>query len=276
MPDIFTYSEYRKYLGDAWTERKAQDSKFSHRFIALRAGFSSSAFFSRILTGDVNLTPSGALRLAEVFRLNHQETRYFELLVLFDQSRSHEERMHFLDRLATWRRHPLPEVDSSKIAFCRDWKSVAVLETLDLVEHRDDHERLGKMMFPPILGAEIEESLRLLDELGLARRDDAGIWRKTDKFLTTGDSDAEAIDIFRQKTMALGIEAMDRFSREDRSISTLTLTLSKEAFERVRDRLRHLRREIMEISRSDDKADRVVQINFQAFPLSIRPAEEVA
>jgi len=276
MPDIFTYTEYRKYLADTWTERKAQDPKFSHRFIALRAGFSSSAFFSRILTGDVNLTPSGALRLAEVFRLNHQETRYFELLVLFDQSRSHEERMHFLDRLATWRRHPLPEVDASKLAFCRDWKSVAVLETLDLVEHGDDHESLGKMMFPPIPGAEIEESLRLLDELGLARRDEAGIWRKTDKFLTTGDSDAEAIDIFRQKTMELGIEAMHRFSREDRSISTLTLTLSKEAFERVRDRLRHLRREIMEISRSDDKADRVVQINFQAFPLSMRQAEDAA
>ena len=276
MPDIFTYTEYRKYLGDAWTERKAQDSKFSHRFIAQRAGFNSSAFFSRILTGDVNLTPSGALRLAEVFHLNHQETRYFELLVLFDQSRSHEERMHFLDRIATWRRNPVPEIDASRVAFCRDWKAVAILETLDLVEHRDDHGRLGRMMFPPIPGAEVEESLRLLDELGLARRDEAGIWRKTDKFLTTGDSDAVAIDIFRQKTMELGIEALDRFSREDRSISTLTLTLSKEAFERVRDRIRHLRREIMEISRSDDKADRVVQINFQAFPLSMRPAEDPA
>lgn len=276
MPDIFTYTEYRKYLADAWTERKAQDARFSHRFIAQRAGFNSSAFFSRILTGDVNLAPSGALRLAEVFHLNHQETRYFELLVLFDQSRSHEERMHFLDRIATWRRNPVPEIDASRLAFCKDWKAVAVLETLDLVEHRDDHERLGKMMFPPVPSAEIEESLRLLDELGLARRDEAGIWRKTDKFLTTGDSDAEAIDIFRQKTMELGIESMHRFSREDRSISTLTLTLSKEAFERVRDRLRHLRREIMEISRSDDKADRVVQINFQAFPLSIRPTEDLA
>jgi len=91
------------------------------------------------------------------------------------------------------------------------------------------------------------------------------------RFLTTGDADAEAIDIFRQKTMELGIEAIDRFTREDRSISTLTVTLSKAAFERVRDKLRHLRREILEISRSDAESDRVVQINFQVFPVSIRP-----
>lgn len=276
MPDILTYTEYRKFLADAWTERKAEDPRFSHRFIAQRAGFSSSAFFSRILTGDVNLTPSGALRLAEVFHLNHQETRYFEILVLYDQARSQEERMHFLDRIATWRKSHVPQIDSSQIAFCRDWKAVAVLETLDLVEHQDDHELLGKMMRPQIPGPEIEKNLRLLEKLGLARRDTAGVWRKTETFLTTGDAEAEAIDIFRQKTMELGIEAIDRFTREDRSISTLTLTLSKEAFERVRDKLRHLRREILEISRSDTEADRVMQVNFQVFPLSIRRPTEVA
>ena len=273
MADLFSYTDYRKYLADAWTERKAQDSRFSHRFIAQRAGFNSSAFFSRLLTGDVNLSPSGALRLAEVFHLNYQETRYFELLVLFDQARSQEERLHFLDRIATWRRSPVPQIESSQMAFCRDWKAVAVLETLDLIEHRDDHESLGRMMRPQIPGVEIEENLRLLEELGLVRRDDEGVWRKTELFLTTGDAEAEAIDLFRQKTMELGIEAIDRFSREDRSISTLTLTLSKPAFERVRDRLRHLRREILEISRSDTGADRVMQLNFQVFPISIRPSE---
>lgn len=275
MPDIFSHTEYRKFLAQAWTERKTEDPRFSHRFIAQRAGFSSSAFFSRILTGDVNLTPSGALRLAEVFHLNHQETRYFELLVLFDQARSQEERMHFLDRIATWRKSPVPQIESSQIAFCRDWKAVAVLETLDLVEHSVDHEALGRMMRPQMTASEIETNLALLDELGLARKGDDGIWRKTEAFLTTGDADAEAIDIFRQKTMELGIEAIDRFSREDRSISTLTVTLSKEAFERVRDKLRHLRREILEISRSDEEADRVMQINFQVFPVSIR-TEKVA
>jgi len=77
--------------------------------------------------------------------------------------------------------------------------------------------------------------------------------------------------LFCTPTMELGIASIDRFTREDRSISTLTVTLSKASFEIVRDRLRHLRRDILEISRGDDQSDRVVQINFQAFPLAIRP-----
>jgi len=270
MPDLNTYTDYRKFLSDAWTERKAQDPRFSHRFIGQRAGFASSAFFSRILSGDVNLTPSGALRLAEVFHLGYQETRYFELLVLLDQARSQEERMHFLDRIATWRRTPVAVMESSQVAFCRDWRAVAILECLDLLEHRDDHALLGSFLKPSATGDEVEEILKLLENLGLARRDDQGIWRSTETTLSTGDSEAQAVDIFRQSTMELGIASIDRFTREDRSISTLTVTLSKASFERVRDRLRHLRRDILEISRGDEESDRVVQINFQAFPLAIR------
>lgn len=271
MPEIFTYTDYRKFLSDAWTERKSRDAKFSHRFIALRAGFASSGFFSKILSGDVNLTPTGALKLAEIFRLSNRETRYFELLVLYDQARSHEERMLFLDRIVASRNLGVPELETSKTAFCRDWRAVAILQALDLIEHRDDHALLGRMLNPKVDGAEVGRILGLLDELGLASKGDDGIWRKTQATLTTGDAESEAIDLFRQTTMELGIESMDRWTREDRSISTLTLSVSKQTFERLRDKLRCLRREALDMAASDDLPDRVIQVNFQMFPLAVRP-----
>ena len=86
------------------------------------------------------------------------------------------------------------------------------------------------------VGQEVGRILALLDELGLARKGDDGIWRKTRATLTTGDAESEAIDLFRQTTMGLGIESMDRWTREDRSISTLALSVSKQTFERLRDR----------------------------------------
>lgn len=274
MPDIFTYTEYRKFLQDAWTERKARDPKFSHRFIVQRAGFNSSAFFSRLLVGDVNLSPSGALRLAEVFHLGTHETRYFELMVLLDQARSHEEKMFYADRLASWRRVPVLPLDASKADFCKDWRAVAVLEALEIVEHRDDHVHLGALLVPAASCEEVGSLLDLLERLGLAGKDEEGIWRKTDRFISADEVDTESVNRFRRDTMELAREAIDRFDREDRSISTLTATLSKAGFERVRDRLRQLRREILELSRSDDRADRVVQINLQAFPLFLARSEE--
>ncbi|HNY29429.1 MAG TPA: TIGR02147 family protein [Fibrobacteria bacterium] len=274
MPDIFTYTEYRKFLNDAWLERKAVDPRFSHRFIVQRAGFTSSAIFSRILTGDVNVSPTGALRLAEVFRLGTHETRYFELLVLLDQARSHEEKMFFADRLATWRRVQVRALDRSKADFCGNWKAVAILEALEIVEHTDNHGMLGACLTPPASAQEVESTLELLANLGLASRGHDGIWRKTDRFISADEVDTDSVNKFRRDTIDLAREALDRFDREDRSISTLTATVSHASFERIRDRLRQLRREILELSRVDDRADRVLQVNLQAFPLMKISREE--
>jgi uncharacterized protein (TIGR02147 family) len=96
-----------------------------------------------------------------------------------------------------------------------------------------------------------------------------GIWRKTQAVLSTGELAAAAIDTFRKDTLRLAAESIDRFPREERSISTLTVTLSPATFERLRDRFRHLRREILDMAREDSEADRVIQVNIQAFPLAI-------
>lgn len=271
--DIFAYTNYRKFLADAWAARKSTDSRFSHRYIAGKAGFSSSAFFGKILSGEANLTSSAAIRLAEIFRLARSETRYFELLVLFDQAKSHEEKAHFLDEIVSWRRGKVPNLDEQQVAFCSDWRNVAIREMLDIVEHQGDDKSLGKCLRPPVSAAQVHRALLILEELGLAAKDEKGIWRKKDAVISTGDLTSVAIDSFRKETSRLAIEAIHRFPREERSLSTLTVTLSPATLERLRDRLRHLRREILEMAREDSEADRVIQVNFQVFPLAVRDGD---
>lgn len=269
MVDIFAYTDYRKYLSDAWNGRKTVDKRFSHRAIATRAGFSSSAFFGRILSGEANLTPSAALRLAEIFRLNRPETRYFEHLVLFDQAKSHEERALFLDRIVAWRKGRVPELEAEQVEFCENWWVVAVRELLDLEDCDGDPKALARMLRPPITAAQAKRALEILERLQLVRKDERGFWRKTEAVISTGELAATAIDTFRRDTLRLASEAIDRFPREERSISTLTVTLSPATFERLRDRFRHMRREILDMAREDRDADRVIQVNIQAFPLGI-------
>ena len=269
MPDIFVYTDYRKFLAQAWNERKTADRRFSHRAIASRAGFASSAFFGRILSGEANLTPSAALRLAEVFRLGRAETRYFEHLVLFDQARSQEERALFLDRIVAWRKGKVPQIESDQVAFCENWWVVVVRELLDLVESDGDPKALAAMLRPKATVAQVRQALEVLERLQLVEKDERGIWRKTQAVLSTGDLASVAIDTFRRDTLRLAVEAIDRFPQRERSISTLTVTLSPATFERLRDRFRHLRSEILDMAREDREADRVIQVNIQAFPLAV-------
>ena len=45
MKSVFEYSDYRKFLLDYYSEKKAANRNFSHRFIANRVGFKSGGHF---------------------------------------------------------------------------------------------------------------------------------------------------------------------------------------------------------------------------------------
>ena len=80
-----------------------------------------------------------------------------------------------------------------------------------------------------------------------------------------------AINNFQLATLDLAKESIDRFTKEERDISTLTLSFSKEIYETIHERLKGFRREILELVKNDPgRVDKVYQVNFQIFPLSRR------
>lgn len=103
-PSIYGFSDYREYLRRIYQDSKAVDRRFSCRYVASRVGFRSASFFSQILHGRSELTPSMALRFAAFLRLGTGETDYLEALVLCARASSVAERRRRLDRLAELRR----------------------------------------------------------------------------------------------------------------------------------------------------------------------------
>jgi uncharacterized protein (TIGR02147 family) len=61
-----------------------------------------------------------------------------------------------------------------------------------------------------------------------------------------------------------------------RDISTLTVNLSMKKLQIVKDKIRSLRKEIMEIENMDQENDTVFQVNFQIFPVSKSSKDIVA
>jgi len=82
LPEIFRYRDYRRFLQDYYDANKAADPSFSYRYLSRRAGFSSSAFYMRVMRGIRNLTEQSAERTCSMLRLTEQQTRYFKELVL--------------------------------------------------------------------------------------------------------------------------------------------------------------------------------------------------
>ena len=62
--------------------------------------------------------------------------------------------------------------------------------------------------------------------------------------------------------------ALDNIPRTERDISCLTLCISEAKLDEIKQRVRQFRQELLQAAERDDQPGRVVQINFQVFPLS--------
>ena len=68
----------------------------------------------------------------------------------------------------------------------------------------------------------------------------------------------------------LGRESLDRFAKEERVCSTVTVSTSREGYERMNERLAQCRKEILEIAgEKTSRLDRVYHMNLQMFPVTV-------
>jgi uncharacterized protein (TIGR02147 family) len=132
-----------------------------------------------------------------------------------------------------------------------------------------DYDRIATMVCPPITSSQARKSLRQLDELGFIKPNDQGVYKLTSSAITTGENIRSlGIANFQQETMRLAQEALDRYPRDQRYAGTATVGVSEKAFGQIKQVLIDASNKIAEIANADADADRVYQVNLQAFPLS--------
>ena len=268
MDSIFTYSSYRKYIRDAIEEKRRKNVRYSFRCAANRIG-TSSGTLSRILNGTRHLGPSLLPRMVSFLGLKRRETEYFSLLVNFELlSDEAKKRQCYRDilRMRTGRNNTVPEENHQ---FFEQWYHVALFELLRIAGVPSSHAALGAMLMPQISGPKARKAIKLLEKTGYIRRKDDTSTCTTEPFLTTGDTwESVAIHSFQVAMSQLAVKALDSMPKEERDFSTLTMALSKEAFEKVREVVKNARTEIAAIERESHNPERVYQINMQCFPLT--------
>jgi len=269
MVDIFTYLDYRRFLHDLYAEKKAKSKYFSYRYLAQKTGLKSVGFFTWVLQGKRNLSPRLVLKFAEAFKLNKQETAYFELLVSYNQAKSHEEKKHYFDRIASLKRPSAKVVDTDQYEFYEKWYYSAIREMIGVQPFKDDYVRLAKSLTPSISATEARKAVELLAKLGFIVKNGDDLYERKDTTITTGESwKSLAVAHYQMQTLDLAKQAMDRFPKGERDVSTMTLSCSQETFAAIRERLKGIRQELAEMLKNDVNAECVYQVNFQAFPLS--------
>lgn len=238
-PDIFRYSDGRQYLQGWWDWKKSVSPRTSFRSFALRAGCSAS-LLKDVLEARRRLTPDSASKFGKAMNLGERERAYLGALATFNGSRSMDARDQAFADLTRLRHESFVKYlhPEQYVAWTR-WHHMAIRELVGLPGFREDPEWIADHLEPPIAPREAAEALADLLRLGLLSRDAAGRLAASDRAISSEyDVPSPVVRHFNQQMIQLGLTAPDRIALERREISGLTLGLSQECFDRIKERIR--------------------------------------
>ena len=269
-PDVFLFRDYREFLKAVYDHGKENEYGFSLRAFSKRAGLRSSNYLKLVTDGDRNLPPELASRFAAACGLGGQASDYFCELVTFNQAKGTEERARAHARLQRFTRHrEVHRLDKAQDAYHSQWYIPVIRELVVRKDFRDDPQWIGRMLTPNVTPTDVRQALDVLVELQLVERDSDGQLRQTEPLVQTAEGPLpHHVARFHRVMMERAAEAIDQIPREEREIASLTLCLSQSQHREIKARLERFREQLLQEFQSGDDARRVVQVNFQMFPVS--------
>ncbi len=269
----FDYTDYRDLLKEAYEDRKAANAQFSYKSLAELLGLDGGGTF-RILNKERHLPARCVSRALDFLGLSGRSAEYFVLMTSYARERRKAARQELYDRALALRDVPRRRLEGAELAFVRDWWVVATRFAVEVLEGRAIPEEIARRLVPSLDPTQVRSALQLLLELGIARKTQGGRLKMVDQHLTADGAEGRlAVAEFQQAILGLARESLERFPREVRDISTLTVTVDKDAFADIREILRDCRRRIQKRVGESEHPDRVLQVAMAVFPL-FPPLEE--
>jgi uncharacterized protein (TIGR02147 family) len=280
--NIFSYRDYRQLIGDAITRWRGERSNLSNREIGRRMGYQSPSWYREaIVDAAKNITEETARRFASFLHFSDRETDFLVLLVKHNQARTGEERAHFHAKLLPyWRETGTDDhiLNAHEYKFMDKWFYSVIRELLPLCPefgNRNSAERLALARKLRIIlsDSQIDEAVRVLEELKFIRRDASGAYRKTGKGIRAEKTRAAQHLISR--LIDHGKTIVDETDPKFRLIKTSLLCLSKATSGDIEKKINDFCREIADDAGADQTGiDRLYAMNIQFFPLTKLPEEE--
>ncbi len=267
-PSVFDYLDYRRYLADYLTARGLMDTGFSLRAFAVKAGLplSNSSFFSKVIGGKRNLTVDRQFRMAKAMKLSTSEIKYFGLLVQFNQCKDPEGKQHFYSELAKHGQSKARIIDKEGYAYYSKWQNSIIRAFFGINQKESNPSVIGKRIFPQVPPWEVEDTVKLLTQLGMITKTANG-YALRDANIATERENKDFIGKLRiLEMLGLAKDVFNHVPPEDREYSAMTVYISKQGYQALKEKIRVFREEVKSLVGADNGEDRIYTLGMQFFP----------
>ncbi len=266
------YLDARQYLRDAYKRRHRRDRSFNYEELCRLVGLKSPSHITAILKGTRNIPKHLIEPFARAFRLSKKDARYFHWLVEYTQAKTHEKKDTAFQKMLSFHKNNTHVIDPNVYTYFSHWYHPVIRELVAIFPISDENPRLlAHMLEPAISPAAAQRALSLLEKLEIIRKNTHGYYERVDKSITTGEGwRSVTIHNYQRAAADLAKKALERIPKDERDISTLTLSISADSYEKIREKIRTLRRELLAMAEKDTMPQRVYQCNLQLFPVSVQ------
>jgi uncharacterized protein (TIGR02147 family) len=267
--DVTAFDSYTDFLTGVYEKAKDQIQNYSYAEFSLDLGLGSTNAYG-VVRGTRKLSEKIARRIAEHIGLNQTKTKYFVALVKRVNARSAEDKEKaFQEQLVMAHQSIKSDEQKRQLLFFEHWYHAAILELMRLPEAKDDPKWISSVLQPSVSVPKVKGSLELLQALGYLQFDRSLLRLvPSEKLISTGDQvERLAVMSFHRQMLELAAAAMDEIDQDDRDIAAVTLTVSKELMEQLKQDLIALRKKFLAQSQAEKAPTELVQVNLQIFPL---------
>ena len=267
-PNVFDYLNYHVFLKDLYELRKARNPYFSYRYLG-RLLTLDAGFLVKVMQGKLALPEKCLPALVKLCAYQGREADYLRELILYGRAKTVKSIKEHFENMIALRGMGSRKLELDQYAFYQKWYHSAIHCLLMFEEFKGDYKGLAARLSPPITVKEARESVQLLVELGIVKRNADGIHKVTDVRLTSGEKwQSAAVRNFQEECWRLAGESWSRHPKEIRDLSTVTLTVCSKNLEEIRQRIRELRQSLLHMGSEGGDPDSVYQVNIQLFPLT--------
>jgi uncharacterized protein (TIGR02147 family) len=270
-PKVYDFNDPVEFLGASLQASQRLNPRFSMRAWADQLGLNHVAMLSMVLERKRRLLPTLSTRISQQYlakgKFDETQARYFDMLVLFHNARTEEEKLFYQKILASLR----PDRQFSTLSLdhfrvVSDWYHLAIVEMTELKDFKTDPRWISLRLGGSVNEGQVQEAIDRLVRVGLLERQADGSLKKSKShYATSSDIPSRAIRSFHRQMIEKALEALESQSVEERDVTAHIVATSRAKIPEAKRMIRDFRRRLAEYLESPGDADTVYQLNVQLF-----------
>lgn len=291
---VTSYLDYRRFLSDIYEQKKSVLTNYSYFQFASDLGFSPTNVIRLVIRGKRSLALKSAQKIAKNLGLPASEKKYFLALVGYNDAKGAAlKQKKFEDVLHIKNESLAAKKENESLDYFFHWSRPVVREILRVWPLRNKEtknsskelyletaaERLRTILYPDLRIPKAKETLDFLIKNDFASLERDGVIAIKDQSSIAKIDDKAAGHLgvlkYHQEMIQMSQECLIKVPADERDFNALTLCVSEQEFEQLKDQIRRLCVKAMEQEASAVTRDRVVQLNIQLFNMTKKLGEDL-